>query len=143
MANATPVGYLNGGTRGVPMRLVFGRALLLGLVAIGFLLQVGDAFSGAAAYILMLGQGELNPIIPMLVSFGGIAALFWAKAVLLAIVAALLAVLPARYAVLIAAVLAISGAYGLHSNVENLGQQIDLAYWLDLLHSTSWQSLMH
>jgi hypothetical protein len=108
---------------------------VLAVTAVALVLQVLDAFSGAAAYKLTHGQTELNPVVPAIVGFAGVAGLFWFKAGLIAAVTAVIAIVPTRIGILVAGVFLAAGAVGLHSNVEIFGGQIDFGWWLDLLHA--------
>ena len=105
------------------------------VAGLAFVLQIGDGLSGAAAYVLTVGQAESNPLANVIVALGGVSALFWVKAALIAGVTGLMVRMPVRYGLALAACLAAAGLYGTLTNLQNLGHQVDVPYWLDLLHS--------
>jgi hypothetical protein len=111
------------------------RLFVLAVTAAALVLQVLDAFSGAAGYILTGGKTELNPVVHAIVGFAGVAGLFWAKIGLIAAVTAVIAAVAPRIGIFVAGVFLAAGAVGLHSNAEIFGGQIDFGWWLDLLHA--------
>jgi hypothetical protein len=105
------------------------------VTAAALVLQILDAFSGAAAYQMTGGRTELNPLVPVIVGFAGVAGLFWVKIGLIAAVTAIIAIVPPRIGVLVAGVFAVAGAIGLHTNVQVFGGCCDFGIWLDILHA--------